>query len=234
VLDRLPRPQNTFADLQPASKGPALRGSSRLLSEPGRPSERTALMPLACVRVTPGPGKDGHFDLSPPTPMLPRPPSPPTPPPTAIAVPLPRGLPPASPSPPPKPLPSFQSPPMPPMPPELHRREPACLRACAPACAPLQARACALPPPVLRPARRGARRRPCWCEEAQDRLGGGGSVAPTPRPEHLQAEEAGGSVGQPRGTCDRPSQNRTRTAVLCDICRVRTSVYVCVRRPGLQ
>ena len=39
---------------------PALRGSSRLLYEPGRPSERTALQPLAGVRVTPGPGEDGR------------------------------------------------------------------------------------------------------------------------------------------------------------------------------
>ena len=140
---------------------PALRGSSRLLSEPGRPSERTALQPLAGVRVTPGPGGNGQLELSPPTPLLLRPPSPPTLPPTAIATPPLPELPPASPSPPPKPLPPSLPPPMPPVQPQPHRREPARLRACAPACTPLQARARALPPPVcgLRPERRRARGR---------------------------------------------------------------------------
>ena len=63
---------------------PALRGSSRLLSEPGRPSERTALQPLAGVRVTPGPGDGRSMELSPPTPLLPCPPSPPTSPPPPL------------------------------------------------------------------------------------------------------------------------------------------------------
>ena len=54
---------------------PALQAARRVLSEPGRPSERTALQPLAGVRVTPGPGEDGRLELSPPTPLLQHPPS---------------------------------------------------------------------------------------------------------------------------------------------------------------
>ena len=46
--------------------------------------------------------------------------------------------------------------------------------------------------------------------------------------QHLQAEEAGGSVGQPRGTCDRPSQNRTRTRCFA-ICAVFGPLCMCVR-----
>lgn len=60
----------------------------------------------------------------------------------------------------------------------------------APACSPSQARTRTLPPPVLRPARRGARKRPCWREEAWGRLGDGGSIALIPGPEHIHAEAA--------------------------------------------
>ena len=92
-------------------------------------------------------------------------------------------------------------------------------RACAPACSPSQARVRTLPAPVLRPARRGARKRPCWCREASDRLGGGGSIAFTPGPDHMRVEAACGSVAQPHGTSDRSSRRR---------CEYRARVYVTV------
>ena len=77
--------------------------------------------------------------------------------------------------------------------------------------------------------RRLRHRRRAW-----GRLGDDGSVAPAPGAEHIHMEAARERERQQRGTRDHVSPNRTPYAVFCDMCRVRTSVYVCERRPGMH